>query len=187
MKGLGTASAQMRYFAWLLAVVNLLQGTGYLLFSGVAGVADWAWVMKGASPAWLWRTVLALLGGVSYFLVLRAAMIKLGPFIGGDRTTRYRRALGLSLTAYIAGSALYIISGLLNPGGMVLVLMSAVAASLGGTCGFVWAPQLLLGDLIPVSNEGVTRIGRSWGWIGCAVIVAGLFICLLGPGIRFKG
>jgi hypothetical protein len=78
LPALRSASPQVRYLEWLVAVVNLFQGTGYLLFSGVAGIGDWTSVIDGFSPRWLWRAGLAVLGGVSYFLVMRLAMISLG-------------------------------------------------------------------------------------------------------------
>jgi hypothetical protein len=129
---------------------------------------------------------LAVVGGVSYFLVMRVAMIRLGPFIGGERRNRYRRALALSITPYVTGSALYVASGLFNPAGTALVLASAVASSVGGTCGLLWAPQLLLGEGIPPTSDPFTPIVRSWAWIGGAGVVMLLFIGVLGPGVRLS-
>jgi hypothetical protein len=57
-----TLSALARYFFWLLAFVNLFQGTGYFLFSGVAGIGDWASVIAGLPMPWLWRLVMAASG-----------------------------------------------------------------------------------------------------------------------------
>ena len=54
--------AQVRYFLWLFAFVNLFQGTGYFLFSGVAGIGDWASVIAGWPMPWLWRLVMAVMG-----------------------------------------------------------------------------------------------------------------------------
>src|SRR5262249_14732043 len=51
--------AQARYFFWLLAFVNLFHGTGYFLFSGVAGIGDWASVIAGWPMPCLWRLVMA--------------------------------------------------------------------------------------------------------------------------------
>jgi hypothetical protein len=113
-------------------------------------------------------------------------MFCIGPFIGAERSSRYRRALALSLVPYFSGAALYVVSGLFNPEGMALVLVSAVAASLGGTCGFIWAPQLLLGESIPPAREPFTPIGRSWAWIVSAGAIALLFIGILGPSIRLS-
>ena len=44
----GSASATFRYFLWLLASLNLFNATGYLLFSGILGIGDWAVVMTGS-------------------------------------------------------------------------------------------------------------------------------------------
>src|SRR5436309_12335086 len=35
-------AAALRYFLWLFAAVNLLTGFGYLMFSGIGGIGDWA-------------------------------------------------------------------------------------------------------------------------------------------------
>ncbi len=48
-----TLLAQTRYFFWLLAFVNLFQGTGYFLFSGVTGIGDWTAVIAGLPMPWL--------------------------------------------------------------------------------------------------------------------------------------
>ena len=180
-----TLPAQVRYFFWLLAFVNLFQGTGYFLFSGVAGIGDWASVIAGWPTPWLWRLVMAVTGGLAYFVIMLVAMRRLAPFVGDPKPGRHRRAVVLSIVPYLTGSALFIISGLFNPVGLMLVLVSAVAASLGGTCGFLFGPQFFLDpDFAPTSEEPIP-IARSWGWIATAAIVAVVFVSVLGPGIRF--
>jgi hypothetical protein len=180
-----TLPAQVRYFFWLLAFVNLLQGTGYFLFSGVAGIGDWAAVIAGWPTPWLWRLVMAVTGGLAYFVIMLIAMRRLATFVGDSKPGRHRRAFALSITPYLTGSALFIISGLFNPLGLMLVLVSAVAASLGGTCGFLFGPQFFLDPDFAPTNEEPIPIARSWGWIATAAIVAVVFVSVLGPGIRF--
>jgi hypothetical protein len=51
----GPRSGATRYFLWLFASLNLLNGTGYLLFSGLLDVGDWAVVIAGFEPHWAWR------------------------------------------------------------------------------------------------------------------------------------
>src|SRR5262245_43275433 len=177
-------SAEVRFFLWLLAFVNLFQGTGYFLFSGVAGIGDWASVIVGWPTTWLWRGIMAATGGLAYFLIMRLAMRLLSPFVGSRKHGRYRRAVALSIVPYLTGAALYIIAGFFNPEGLMLVLVSAVAASLGGSCGFLWGPQFFLDpDFAPTSEEPIPIV-RSWGWIGTAAIVAVVFVFILGSGIR---
>ena len=136
-------SAQVQYFVWLFATVNLLQGTGYFLFSGVGDVGDWAAFINGMGARTMWRVGLILLGAVTYYLGVRLALAQLTPFIGGKAPMRYRRANTLMLTPYLSGGALYIGAGTLNPAGPMLIALSAAASSLGGTSGLAWGQQLL--------------------------------------------
>jgi len=41
--------ANIRYFFWILAALNLLPGAGYFLFSGILGLGDWYEVILGLS------------------------------------------------------------------------------------------------------------------------------------------
>ena len=38
--------ANLRYFLWILAALNLLPGAGYFLFSGIFGFGDWNEVIR---------------------------------------------------------------------------------------------------------------------------------------------
>src|SRR5215471_2229113 len=58
-----------RFFLWLVLAVNLLQAFGYLLFSGLGGLGDWAAVVRDLQPAALWRVGLVVAGLVLYFVV----------------------------------------------------------------------------------------------------------------------
>ena len=178
-----TFNVHWRFFVWLFATVNLMQATGYWLFSGVANIGDWSSVIDGWSPWWLWRMALALIGGASYWYCTRLAMIRLGPFIGGDQM-RGRRALSLTLVPYFTGALLYTISGIFNPMGLILVALSAMPASLGGTSGLAWGPNLLRGNNLPPAGEGPIFIPRNRAWIIVGAIAMLLLIFVLGPGIR---
>ncbi len=48
---------ETRFFLWLFPLMNWLLGAGYWMFSGVANVGDWANVINGWEPHWLWRMV----------------------------------------------------------------------------------------------------------------------------------
>src|SRR5437867_6315917 len=62
----GRTFSEMRYFLWLFASVNLLNGTGYLLFSGVFDFGDWAVVISGLKPHGAWRAFIAMAGAALY-------------------------------------------------------------------------------------------------------------------------
>ena len=91
-----------------------------------------------------------------------------------------------TLTPYLVGSALYVVAGLRNPAGLMLVLISALAASLGGTSGFAWGPQLLHDPDIPSASGHLTTLSRSWAWVALASLLGMAFVAVLGPGIHFR-
>jgi hypothetical protein len=185
IRGLAVRSAAGRFFLALLLGVNLLQATGYWLFSGIGGIGDWARVISGwPNQAW-WRIGLALAGGAGYWISIRISLRALEPFLG-DSADRAARGRALTLPPYLAGGLLYVAAGVFNPLGWKLVLISAVAASFGGTSAFAWMASLLAQRrLFPPSGAPALGIPRSLGWIGTATLVAALFIAVLGPGVQF--
>jgi hypothetical protein len=52
-------------FLALLAATDLFNGTGYLIFSAALDIGDWAVVIAGTTPPWLWRTILGLTGTIT--------------------------------------------------------------------------------------------------------------------------
>ncbi len=180
-------SAGLRYFFWMGMTINLLQAGGYFLFSGIANIGDWAEFVKGLEPAWRWRVGLTVLGVTSYLMFVWLALLELRPLIGSDPVKRRLRATRLTVWPYLAGGTLSCLAGLFNPIGMILVAISAAAASFGGTSGLAWMAQWLNGGAIPAGPP--TRpayIGRSWGWIIVGAILSAAFIFLLGRGVKFQ-
>jgi len=179
----GALAPPLRYFLWLFAAVNLLTAFGYLLYSGVGGIGDWARVIQGAEPAIVFRLVMSTVGAVLYFVVApRLLMPALDPFLGVDPMERTRRAKLLMLLPYFIGAITLIVAGILNPLGMKIVLISAAAASLGGTSLLAWYHRRLRHPSALV-QEPPLGIARSWGWIAAAVVGLGIFVFVLGPGI----
>jgi len=174
----------LHYFLWLFAAVNLYVGTGYFLYSGMSNIGDWANFIAGLPGHWLWRGLLTLLGGASYFLCVRMMLVKAAPLTGGDPALRYRRANLLMLIPYFAGGIMGVIAGALNPEAKALLLISAVAASLGGTSGLAWGPQMLRDPDWLVSSKPPAAIPRHWGWIVAGLLLAVLFVLILGPGVK---
>lgn len=179
------ANNVLRYSLWLFAAVNLMQGTGYFLFSGIANVGDWAAVIESWEPAWVWRLMLAVAGFGSYSMLTHYLFRVLQPFVGDARPRRYEHAVRLGALAYVAGGVFEVVTGMFNPGGMALVLLSGAAASLGGTSGLAWGPRTLGGHRTPsdMLEIPVLLVKRSWITIALAVLVAVPFIAYFGPGL----
>ena len=172
-----------RYFLWLFAAVNVLTAFGYFCFSGVAGIGDWVHVVEGFGPPLLLRGGLTAIGAVLYFVVApRLLMPGLDPFLGRAPKVRERRARILSLVPYFAGGIAMVLAGMMNPLGWELVLISAVAASFGGTSLLAWYPAIPR-EPRPATREPPLGLERGAGWIVASVAVLVVFVFVLGPGI----
>lgn len=177
-------ATSMRYFLWLLATVNLLQAAGYWLFSGVGNVGDWAAVIEGWAPHGAFRFGLAIVGLTAYVGVVVLALRELRQFLGSG-PGRLQRALTLTLVPYLTGGLLYVAAGLLNPMGFRLVLISAAAASFGGTSALAWMAQLLRDERrFPTLQREAPGLPSSASWLAAGALVALLFVLVLGPGVR---
>jgi hypothetical protein len=173
-----------RYFLWLFMTLNLLQGTGYWLFSGVANVGDWAHLVADLEPHWLYRAILAILGGAGYWGAIVLGLRTLNPLVGGG-PDRLQRARTLSLVPYLAGGVLYVAAGAFNPVSPLLVLISAAAASFGGASALAWMTELLQKPEYPATSSLPLAIDRSLGWIALAGTTAVIFVAILGPGFQY--
>jgi hypothetical protein len=155
-----------------------------LLFSGVANFGDWADVIHDLHPVWVWRTGLIFTGVVSYALLVWLSLLELRPFLG-DRDYRRGGVRDLTILPYMIGGTLDTVAGMFNPIGMILVGLSAAAASFGGTSGMAWMTQCLGTKLVPKIISQPLTLARSWTWIIVACIAAAIFVSVLGRGVRF--
>lgn len=180
----GPKSCSGRYFVWLVAALNLLTGFGYFLFSGIGGIGDWEMVLRGFQPVIAWRVGLAALGAAAYFVLAPKLLMPLfSQFLNKDRDIGMQ-ARWLMLFPYLVGGTTYVVAGLFNPHGLELVLISAAAASFGGTSLLAWYPAdkrcTPVGDI----HGAPFVIARSVPWMAAAAITLVLFVGVLGPGIQ---
>jgi len=166
------------YFLLLFAVFNLFNAA-YLVFSGLLQQGDWATVIAGLSPLWLWRGLLVLAGVVLY----RAATLWAGRVLASRFSTRgiTRGQLHkLLLVPYLSAAVVMIAASIFNPFARNLILISGVGASLGINWGLLRAGSRVLTGPGEASraNNPVKLV-----WVAAALIVGGLFVAVLGPGI----
>ena len=174
----------LRFFLWLFGTINVLTGLGYFLFSGVGRIGDWADVMAPVHPEWVWRVALAGGGFVLYWIATQGAFVLLGRLIGGRPADRFTDGKHLALLSYATGAVLYGAAGALNPNGPRLLLISAAAASLGGTSGLWWGTNFLRRQTVGRIADAPIRIASDARIVAVGVTTAFLFVYLLGPGIR---
>jgi hypothetical protein len=177
---------RLRYFVWLTIVFNFLDGFGYFLYSGIANIGDWSYVIHDWQPPWAWRVGLTVVGLVLYYLTVLMSGRELGPLLpatGPERPSFIRR---LTFLAYFANGVLLTVAGIFNPVGWKLVVISAMAASFGGTSGLLWMGSLIKAAPPSTLGSDAPVIERSWAWIAAGVLVAALFILVLGPSLRLS-
>lgn len=167
-------------FLWLMFALNGFEWAGYYCFSGVADIGDWAdhdlGVLQGLPYALPARAIMAVAGGLCYFLIGRTAGRLLGRIMGGDR----RAGMKLAWTAYVTGAVVAISIGFMNPVGIVIVLVSSAASSLGGTSGFLWQHRFM-----QAGAETGFALRRSHGWLAAGLIAATAYAVVFGHSLKF--
>jgi hypothetical protein len=171
-----------RYFLVLALAGNLFTGTGYFFFSGVTNFGDWAAVIRGLQPHWMWQLGLVLLGMASYYASMLLVAAQLRPFRADDDPRRFR---GLCWTPYFTDGILAGVSGLLNPAGLFYVIASALPSTLGANAGLLALPGMLRRSG-GGPEEQVGPIGRSTPWVVAGAIGSLLFIFVLGRGLTWS-
>lgn len=173
-----------RLVLWLVWVSEAFVAGGYFCFSGATGFGDLApGTAEGIGPVpmpALWRVGELLAGVVAYVFIIRAAIRTLATMIGNGPATRTTRRV-IAHGYYATAGVTALMTGLLNPVGAVITIMSAAASSFGGLAGFInvgFATQ-------PQVEDQTFSVARSWTIfaIGSGVLLA--FGTILGPSLRF--
>lgn len=169
------------YFLWLFAAVNLLQGGGYLLVSPLGHFGDWDAFVQGLSGEWFWRIGLTIIGVAISLLVAHVLGRTLVPFLGDDEP-RQKRLNRLVRVAYLAGCAVDVAAGTLNPMGWQIVLVSSIGSAVFGTCWLIFVVPPIAEKKPAVSS--VVDSARSWGWIAAGIACAGVNF-FFGSGLHW--
>jgi hypothetical protein len=180
---LRTAGPHIRYFFTLVLAFNLLFAAGYPAYSGIAAFGDWAAVISGLSPAWLWRVLLVAFCVISYYLSLRLLAVEMRPFCGSNAQVALTRLRRITLIPFLAALAAASLAGALNPAGWTIIFTAALpgaAAAFGLTRLDHFLQARASDSLLPAG-----AITRSWGWILAAVVILAFFVGVLGPGVKF--
>ena len=87
--------------------------------------------------------------------------------------------------AYLAAGVVLTVASIFNPISPSLILVSGMGASFGLNCGFLFLPPIIAQNAT-YHGVGEGRIPFSALWLIVSVIICGLFIGILGPGINFS-
>ncbi len=174
------ASAQAYYFVWLAAVVNLLQGGGYLLTSPFFGFGDWKAFLVDLEPQLAWKLALTGVGLAISCAALWLGVRTLAPLLPtGADAKRVARQLTW-LPYLVIGGGVFTLAAALNPLGPVFMFTTALA-HLGGCAWLVWLPEWVRPGKVP-GALGAPGPSRGWRVAGA---IALLCVFGLGRGVGF--
>jgi hypothetical protein len=182
LRVLRTETPTTRFFLWLLGTNNLLIPGGYMMVLTFVGIGDWNDFVQGLPNMFVWRLGITLLGVIISLAGLFWGARNIDPFLGNQKRVRGRRALTLTLTAYLAGATANTLAGILNPTSPMLILISAAASSFGGTIWLLWI-NAAIGRSQPTTPAIALTPQRDWLWITLGIVALLVYFLVLGPGL----
>lgn len=183
-------SPMLRYFLILVAAFNLFFAVGYPAYSGIAQFGDWAAVIHGLKPPWLWRVVLVAVAVAGYYASMRLLIDPLAPFagVGEDEAARLvtkARIRRITFIPYIGSMVVACAAASLNPKGPMQILTSGLPAA-AAAFGLTQIDNLISLRRARAYIGPLKPLERSLPWILAAVIVLTFFVLVLGRGVRFS-
>ena len=180
LRVLRTVTPTTRFFLWLLGTNNLLIPGGYMMVLTFVGIGDWNDFVQSLPNVFVWQLGITLLGVIISLTGLFWGARNIDPFLGTQK--RGRRALTLTLTAYLAGATANTLAGILNPTSPLLILISAAASSFGGTIWLLWINAFVQRPR-PTTPAIALTPQRNWLWIVLGIVALLVYFLLLGPGL----
>jgi hypothetical protein len=168
--------ANLRYFFWLLAALNLLPGAGYFMFSGIFGFGDWQEVIGGLPHQAVLRIVMTIFGVALYVLAVRLLAVAVRLFC--PSRSAYNTVGRLP---YYAACLFSCAAGVFDPLGVKLFLISTVPAAFGGSSGLMWADSLLPAK----TPDHPLLVNRAPAWWIAAAVLGLAYIVVIGRGVQF--
>lgn len=177
-------SPRLHYFLVLAVAFNLFFASAYPVYSGIALFGDWAAVISGLTPAWLWRTLLVLASVTAYLLSMMLVARVMRPFCGSRQPQALKRLSRITLIPYLAAMAAACLGGAPNPAGWTVIFTAALPAA-AAAFGLTQMDHFSAATSSDPRVQAAGAITRSRSWIAAAALVLISFVAVFGPGVRF--
>jgi hypothetical protein len=179
-------SPETQFFLWLFMLMNWFYGAGYFILSGIANVGDWAVVINGWEPAWLWRIPMTLVGILSFMFFVRLGLHEFGKMVGGDGEEQFHRGHKLCVISYVSSFFVVLGAGLFCPYGFFsLPVVAGVIAVTGALSPFLYMMRWFRTDHFKKLVKEPLEIHRKWQWLFAAIIVVFTYVFILGRTLYF--
>jgi hypothetical protein len=177
---------QTWFFLWLFMLMNWFYGAGYFIFSGIANVGDWAVVISGWEPGWLWRAIMALAGTLLFVFFVRLGLQDFGNMVGGEPDEQIQRANKLFILSYLTSFVVVLSAGFFCPYGLSsLPVTAGLAAVLGALSPFLWMVRWFRTKRSVKLDKEPLEIQRKWQWLATGAIVVFTYVFVLGRTLYF--
>ena len=175
-----TISVNTRLFLLISMGFNLFWCAGGLIYSGIANVDDWSYLINGMQPEWLWRTILAVSGLVMYATVIGIITLKIRTFFSVDgNADRIKRLL---LIPYISAGVAACTAALFYTENVFPAVKEAGLETFAASVGFL----LIIRRFNTIKNGkpvNVNPVLRKNSWIILVAVIYIIFIVTLGHGV----
>lgn len=179
-------ASETQFFLWLFMLMNWCYGAGYFTFSGIFNVGDWAVVIDGWEPSWLWHVMMAIAGTFLFMVFVRLSLQEFGKMLGGDAGEQIRRAEKLCILSYFTSFMVVLSAGFFCPYGLLsLPVTAGVFAVLGALSPLLWMMRWFREESFVKLAKEPLEIHRKWGWLVAAVIVVFSYVFVLGRTLYF--
>jgi hypothetical protein len=177
---------------WLLLVLlmafNGFWGAGYLVYSGVLDIGDWAFAARGLFSAgvWQWRPVAVVLGVALYVVTLRGVVLAMRAVApeGPNPSARMKRLLRIPYVAAAVSAciaAAFFKGSSLAPGGVFGAVREAALEIGVASIGLWFAAGRYVAP--PMPGTILAPIGHNQPWLVAGFIVFAVFTATMGRGI----
>jgi hypothetical protein len=177
---------ETRFFLWLFMLMNWCYGAGYFILSGTTNIGDWAVVINGWEPNWLWRVLMTMAGILLFALFVGLALQEFGQFVGGKGEEQIRRANKLFAVCYVTSFVVILMAGFFCPYGFLsLPVTAGLFAVLGALSPLLWMTRWFRTErFVKVAKEPM-EIHRKWQWLFAGVAVVSTYVLVLGRTLYF--
>ncbi|MEA3440664.1 MAG: hypothetical protein U9R58_10310 [Chloroflexota bacterium] len=179
-------SSEIQFFLWLFMLMNWFYGAGYFIFSGITNVGDWAVVINGWEPSWVWRIIMTIVGTLFFVLFVRLGLQEFGKMIGGDGNEQIRRGNKLCILSYITSFVVVLMAGFFCPYGLLsLPVTAGLFAVIGALSPLLWMMRWFQTESFVKLVKEPLEIHRKWQWLVASAIVVFTYVFILGRTLYF--
>jgi hypothetical protein len=179
-------TSEIRFFLWLLMLMNWFYAAGYWIFSGLSNIGDLAVVIRGWQPNWLWRVLMTIIGVMLFVFFIRLGLQEFGKMVGGEAEEQFHRANKLFFLSYIVSFVVILIAGFFCPHGLLsLPVTAGLFAVLGALSPFLWMIRWFRTKRFQKLVKEPLAIHRKWQWLVAAIFVVFMYAFILGRTLYF--